>query len=147
MGFSNTGLVGLLPAIAATAATTTAVAATAAAATVETTAAAGTTATTAAAETTGAGFTRASFVHVQRPALQFAAVHRRHRIARLIRIRHFDEREPTGLSGFPVPHYAHFFHGAEFGKRAMQLVLGYVVGKVPYKYIGHLTPAFATLWR
>jgi hypothetical protein len=137
-----------LPAIATAAAATFSVAATpTTAATVEATAATGSPATTATAETTGAGFSRTSFVHVQCPALQFTAVHRRHRIRRFVRVGHFDKREAAGLSGLPVPNYAHFSYSTEFGKGAVQLVFGYVVGKVPYKYVGHLTPAFATPWR
>ena len=46
--------------------------------------------------------TRARFVDVDRAAAQLGSIQSRDRGLRLIRIRHFNEGEPAGLTCFPV---------------------------------------------
>jgi hypothetical protein len=87
------------------------------------------TATTAAATL----FARPGFIYVQRAAVKFLAVQAVDGIGSFVPVRHFNEGEAARLPRVTIRYDANALDGAILGKRSMQLVLGRLVGEVPYK--------------
>jgi hypothetical protein len=76
-------------------------------------------------------------VHIQRPAIHVTTIHRLHGIRRFVRIRHFHEGEPSGLSCVSIAYHGHPFDRAVSPEQSFQLSFGGLVGEVPYKDIRH----------
>jgi hypothetical protein len=83
-----------------------------------------------------AGF-RASFVHVQRAAIQFGSVQLRDGCLGLLRAGHLDERKSAWLARVPVRDDADFLYIAELCKRSEQVFLRGLVTEISYKNVSH----------
>jgi hypothetical protein len=130
--FQPAGLVAALAALATTTATTTVAAA--------------------AATATGTLFTRTGHVDREVTATDVLAVQTADgRLGGLVRV-HGDEGEAAGLAGHAIHHEVDFHDGAVGGKRVLEIILGGVEGKIPYKqfvvhvmYLTRPTPASPTV--
>jgi len=99
--------------------------------------AATTTATTEVA-TRGATITLLGFVDLQRTTAEVLAIERLHG-AGGIGIRHFNEAEATGASGFAIVHQRHFVDGAVGGEVGAHLVFGGVKRQISNVKFRHKT--------
>jgi hypothetical protein len=122
---------------ATTAATGSTTTATAAATTGSTTATAAL--VSAATATTGpAAFrTRTGFIDVNGSPAKFRAIQRGDGGLRLVGIRHFDECEATGLTGFTVIDDGNVIHGAVLGEDIEELILRSAEAQITYEKFGH----------
>jgi hypothetical protein len=129
---------GELPATAAaatgstTAATATAAATGSATATAALVSAAAATTGSAAAFRTGTGF-----IHIDGSPAKFRAIQRGNGGFRLIGVRHFDEGEATGLTGFAVIDDGNVIHGAVLSEDIEELILRRAEAQITYEKFGH----------
>ena len=80
---------------------------------------------------------RASFVHIEGAAIQFGSIQLRNSLLRVLRIGHFDESEPAGLTGVPVRDDIDLFDIAELGKSREQLLLRGLEAEIADKNLDH----------
>jgi hypothetical protein len=81
--------------------------------------------------------TRASFVYVNRAAIQFGSVQGVHRLFGILAIGHFHESETTGLSRVAVADQADPLHCPKRREGGLELDFGGLVGEVSYENVSH----------
>src|SRR5215472_9621113 len=72
-----------------------------------------------------------SFIHVECATVEIGTIQTGDGLLCLVRSRHFDEGEATGLPAIAIRHYVHTLHIPELGKRSVQVLLRCLEAEVP----------------